>query len=978
MENNTQTERKPLTKKQIGLIVTAALVLVAVIITVLFLINYFISNDPGPRVVYSYGDYDYVYRDDGTIELVAYYGSEVELTLPAVIDGVDVTRLGDYIFDGGNAYTKITVGAFVREIGDYAFRSCTTLSEVTLPTTLKTIGDYSFRNCSSLEKLELPEGLLSIGEGCFFASALTEIKLPYGITEIPDAAFATCTDLKTLLMYSPTSIGKSAFYNCASLEGLTFPSVREVGELAFSGCSSLKNISFGKELASLGGGALSNCSSLESVSVAPECALFTTLGGALVDVAKKTVVLFPPKSTITSYNCPDYIEYIAEYAFALNESIQTVVLSDNLIEIGNHAFNNSTALSRLVSPDSQPSVILDIPKSVKKIGGLAFEKCAFLTKLTDEMTVVGDGILIKYTPKKVSGELVNTNVATVVRKDGKAVGVSLTIPSGVKQLSTAFSGVTDIVAITGGPDLVSLSDYAIYQQAYIEKIDLTGSPLTSVGFEAFRECLTLTELKLPDSVTEMSGYTLFGCEALTSFTFPKGLTYVPEYCFADCVALTSVTLPEGLKRIKQYAFTKTYKLEGVTLPASLEYIDDYAFADGGIVAFTVPEGVTLGTGILLDNVALRELTVNGEGTLAKAIAMGCGSLRKVTLIGGFTAIGDECFYDCVKLSDITIPRSVTSVGIEAFTYCISLKNIDFSGNLTYIGDHAFMGCRSLEFFEFDSTLMTLGAYAFSNCDKLTGIDLRFVVNMGRNAFENCVSLTSADLRSVGYIIPVSAFAGCTELTNLRLADTVNHIGAGAFALTGIQSIAFPSELEYIGYSAFTGSALSEVVFGNKLKTIDYLAFSQTPLVEVVFPLSLEKIGASAFYACSNLRSIRMGDGVTLIEDGAFAYCSRLTGVELSSSLTAIAPDTFTYTSVGEIVIPEGVKTVGASAFSGCTNLTNVMLPLSVRRIEDYAFSGCEALTFVRYDGGDEGFATISFGTDNSYFIYAYYNTDQNP
>ena len=87
---------------------------------------------------------------------------------------------------------------------------------------------------------------------------------------------------------------------------------------------------------------------------------------------------------------------------------------------------------------------------------------------------------------------------------------------------------------------------------------------------------------------------------------------------------------------------------------------------------------------------------------------------------------------------------------------------------------------------------------------------------------------------------------------------------------------------------------------------------------------MTSIGGNAFYGCSGLTSVIIGNSATSIGNYAFYGCSSLTSVTFPNSVTSI----------------------GKSAFSNCTGLTSVTIPESVTNIGDYAFAGAKLRNIV--------------------------------
>ncbi len=86
---------------------------------------------------------------------------------------------------------------------------------------------------------------------------------------------------------------------------------------------------------------------------------------------------------------------------------------------------------------------------------------------------------------------------------------------------------------------------------------------------------------------------------------------------------------------------------------------------------------------------------------------------------------------------------------------------------------------------------------------------------------------------------------------------------------------------------------------------------------------------SAFYGCSGLTSVTIGNSVTSIGDHVFYGCSGLTSVTLPDSVKNIGIYAFGYCSgLTNVTIPDSVTSIGAGAFSGCSGLKTLYAPES--------------------------------------------------
>ena len=98
---------------------------------------------------------------------------------------------------------------------------------------------------------------------------------------------------------------------------------------------------------------------------------------------------------------------------------------------------------------------------------------------------------------------------------------------------------------------------------------------------------------------------------------------------------------------------------------------------------------------------------------------------------------------------------------------------------------------------------------------------------------------------------------------------------------------------------------------------------------------------------SDVKQVIIGDGVTTIGGSAFSYCSSLTSLTIPNSVTDIGSSAFSgCSSLTSVTIGSSVTEIGGYAFSGCSSLTSVTIGSSVTEIGGYAFSGCSSLTSV--------------------------------
>ena len=237
-----------------------------------------------------------------------------------------------------------------------------------------------------------------------------------------------------------------------------------------------------------------------------------------------------------------------------------------------------------------------------------------------------------------------------------------------------------------------------------------GGAVTTIGYDAFYNCDSLTSVTIPDSVTTIGKFAFYDCDSLTSITIPDSVTMIGEWAFYSCGSLTSVTIGDSVTTIVDGAFFHCGSLTSVTIGDSVTTIGEEAFYGCvSLKSVTIPDSVTtIGGGAFAGCPLIKEF----KGKFAED---NCRCLIvDNTIIAYAEASGTE----------YTIPNSVTTIGETVFCYCSSLTSVTIGDSVTTIGDSAFSWCSSLTSVTIPDSVTTIGNYAFSWCSSLTSVYCR--------------------------------------------------------------------------------------------------------------------------------------------------------------------------------------------------------------------------------------------------------------
>ena len=575
-----------------------------------------------------------------------------------------VKRIGQGAFSNCTSLKSIEIPSGVAMILSNTFFSCESLQSVTIPNSVRKISKDAFAGCRSLESITIPEGVTEIGSNAFGScTSLQSITIPAGITEISSYTFYDCRSLQSITIPSSvTKIGDSAFFNCWSLKSVVIPdSVTEIGTYAFYNCAALQNISISSGITKIQGGAFEYCTSLKSV-VIPDSV--TEIGNSA----------FENCSSLENIEIPNSVTKIDYDAFYKCTSLKSATIPNSVTEIFIRAFNGCSSL-KSVTIQGNTNITLD---------PAIFNKCH------EDLVVNTDNrIVINYCIRN------NINYQRITPQQGEEepqpeddIASHFRIENGVLVKCNVNSGVVNI------PNTV-----------------------TKIGREAFK-AKGITQVIIPDSVTEIDDLAFHACTSLESVTIPNSVTKIGGSAFYSCSALQNIVIPDSVTEIGYRAFEACASLQSAKIPGSITQMGNLVFSQcTSLHNVEIKNGITwLPAGTFYHCTSLKSITIPNSVTILDKWAFRfCESLQNVVIPNSVIEIGRNAFANCDSLRSITIPDSVTKIGAEAFWRCESLNNVVIPNSVKKIDYSAFGACSSLKSVTIPDSVTDLGRDVFNNC-----------------------------------------------------------------------------------------------------------------------------------------------------------------------------------------------------------------------------------------------------------------------
>ncbi|MBR4770005.1 MAG: leucine-rich repeat protein, partial [Clostridia bacterium] len=464
---------------------------------------------------------------------------------------------------------------------------------------------------------------------------------------------------------------------------------------------------------------------------------------------------------------------------------------------------------------------------------------------------------------------------------------------------------------------------------------------------------TETDVVIPDGVTTI-GESAFENTALKSVSIPKSVRVIGEETFMNCAALTSVTIPDSVTSIGDYAFSGCTALTSVTIPDGVTTIGERAFENTALKSVSIPKSVR----------------VIDEETF-----MNCTALTSVTIPNGVTTIGRSAFEN-TALESVSIPKSVRVIGGEAFAFCFGLTSVTIPEGVKSIGGNAFECCHNLRSVTIPDSVTSVGIGAFDECERLQYSEYdnaRYLGNQGNPYLvlydagenQNAGNASSCTVHDRTRVISAWAFLECESLTSVTIPSGVTQVGEAIFKdCANLKTVYCAAPKKPSGWSdKWLNDCDAKVVWESSktLKTVqtalldtlsETLATKASSVTEETNSDFVIKDGVLEKYNGTET-GVVIPEGVTSIGTSAFLFCSGLTSVTIPQSVTSIGGSAFSLCrGLTSVTIPKGVTSIGFRAFYGCSGLTSATIPSSVKSIGNWAFSDCSGLTSITVAKGN--------------------------
>lgn len=641
---------------------------------------------------------DYLLNEDGTGYIVTGIGeaTDIDIVIPAAYENLPVVKIDEQAFTDVTTIQSIRFLSENMIIGGYAFWGCTNLEYVYLSNTIVTIETGSFYECKKIIAVENAKNIVSVG----------------------DYAFYSCSSLSSLDISGMVSVGVGAFWNCSSLqEAILNDTITELPNYLFYNCSNLKKIVFPKSVVSVGSSILNNVENIEEISL-PISLLAEDF---YLNNCKKIILLDG--------------ESLPDYKFSNFTHLQSVVLPDTLISIGESTFEYCTSLNDIVLPTSLESIgdyafadcsniiSITIPASVTSIGNSTFNNCYRLLEVYNLSSIdcsnLFSNVKVIHTSLEDESHILKTEEGFYFYKDSSEL------------LLFAYDGQESNITL---PEKYMDSYYTIYDYAFANNqviIEVVvPNTIQTIGLYTFMGCSQLQKVTLPNGLTQIENSIFDGCENLIYNEYENGYylgsTNNNHFVLMNIIdpTVTEFSVSNDTKIIINSAFNSLKSVTTLSMPLVNEtLLELYGVRPSALETVHLTDGTILCQDFFNSCYSLKQVylpaslvncdfnafsqtqieTIYFDGTIEDWCSLEFANIESNPFYCGAQVYYKNDTNEWVLFKDIVIPESVSKIGNYQF-YGSPIESVCLSRSLQTIGEEAFDNCNNLQYNEFENGL----------------------------------------------------------------------------------------------------------------------------------------------------------------------------------------------------------------------------------------------------------------------------------
>ena len=544
-----------------------------------------------------------------------------------------------------------------------------------------------------------------------------------------------------------------------------------------------------------------------------------------------------------------------------------------------------------------------------------------------------------------------------------------------------FAGKSNVQKIVISEGVTNVGDYFLQGYEYrgnIKEISLS-STITKIGKYAFKSCYNVQSVILPSGLEEVGDCSFDNCNSLTEINVPDSVKSIGKGCFQSCRKLSTAILPDALIEIPESAFSSCSNLTEIILPSKLETIGQLAFSGcSSLKEITIPASIkNMGDWVFGDctNLKAVDFEKGYSGNISVYMFFNCTALTDISIPEGVLTIFGYAFCDCSRLSTVTINGSKTRISSEVFRDCKNLRLIK-GYNCSYTkkyydsltdtqknsikfdslgeGQHEWTA-EKVQIKEPTCTEKGIKAYRCEICGKTKDEEELPAYDHNWNNGVITKQATETEEGEIKYTcrrcgeVKTEKIPKLNEINFKILNQGWNNHYQYSFYCTSdkkvtyyVKSVKKDSEQPIYDATRHDGQ-----MNGNSARWINVDIADEEAIDIYVFATNTngDHVSVKVTPNYNNrpqkpVTKIKVGDNVTAIVDGDTLT---LTGTGGTYDSSRWFEDTIYPDGIKNIIVEDGITSLGNEIFYYFYNVNAIKLPTSLRRIGSNAFEGCKAL-----------------------------------